>query len=212
VVYAVGGSILMTIPVVVTEGRACDDLARSRGRVGAAFATATGVPLLTMALLAGVPNAWRGLWLAHGLTLLAVPWLWRRLHETSPIRCGATRAPGPGVGPPPRRFRSLRLLVAAALVLGVDFTVRAWLFYHPVRSLGIGGAMGIAAAAGSALSMTLVSLGAGTLGGAGPAVALVVALALPAASVCLSGAVCPARASARRPDPGAIGPLPSRPA
>lgn len=74
----------------------------------------------------------------------------------------------------------------------------------------LGGAMGVAASVGAVLGMGLVSLAAGPLGAAGPAVAILAAAAMPSASLCLSRVTPPFGTRGRHHFPERLRGAPSR--
>jgi hypothetical protein len=135
--------------------------ARGHGRAGLALAVGTALPLLASAAFAARPGGWRGVWALAVLPVLALPWLARRLPADAPAR-GLGVAPR-GVRPglrallaPELRGRALYALGAVVAISAAEAAARAWLFYHPVRSLGLGEA-----------SATALLLAGGTLGLAG---------------------------------------------
>jgi Na+/melibiose symporter-like transporter len=116
--------------------------ASGQGRAGLAFAAASSLPLLAVSVLAERADRWRLVWLIGVLPALGLPWLWNHVRDTEAWRAavlrGETRSARLGdVFRGAHRATTFRLLVAMVLVSGVDAASRAWLFYHPVRGLGL---------------------------------------------------------------------------
>ncbi len=141
-VYALGGTLLATVTIVICEEGEQARRARGQSRAGIAFAAATALPLLLMASLSGFEAGWRWVWAAAALPLLVAPLLHRRLEETRRWR----EAEGRGepaqvrmrdVFEPRYRPRVLRALAAVVLVYAAEFATRTWIFYHPIRTLGL---------------------------------------------------------------------------
>jgi MFS family permease len=166
--YGLGSALLALVTLCLAETLPAEVRARGHGRAGLALAVGTALPLLASAAFAARPGGWRGVWALAVLPALALPWLVRRLPEDPPARGlgvaprggAASRA---GVRPglrallaPELRGRALRALGAVVAISAAEAAARAWLFYHPVRSLGLGEA-----------SATALLLAGGTLGLAG---------------------------------------------
>jgi predicted MFS family arabinose efflux permease len=96
-------------------------------------------------------------WALGALPLLALPWLRRALPESD--GWPESRAPCHGAAPRlldgAHRARALRAFGAVLAIQGAEAAARAFLFYHPVRGLGlaprqagavllVGGALGLA--------------------------------------------------------------------
>jgi len=157
--YAAGGTLLGTVTVVIAEELPDAERARGQARAGAVLAAASALPLAGVALLAGRDEPWRGVWATAVLAAFAWPWLRRHLPETARWRTaaadGATRRVRlAAVFRPGIRRRALAVLAAILLVHAVELAARAWLFYHPVRSLGIApGAATLLLVAGGGLGL-----------------------------------------------------------
>lgn len=140
--YAAGGTLLAVVTVSIAEELPDGERARGQGRAGLALAAASAAPLLLVTALAPRPDLWRPVWALAGVALGALPWARRRFPETARWRdargCGATaRAGMVHVFRHRHRRRALTVLGAVVLVQAVELSARAWLFFHPVRSLGI---------------------------------------------------------------------------
>jgi predicted MFS family arabinose efflux permease len=141
-VHALGATLLATVTVAVCEQAGDAGRALGQGRAGVAFAAATALPLLLVALLDGVPGHWRIAWALAVLPLVALPALRRALPET-PRWCEAaargetSAARMTSVFEARHRRRALGVLAVVVLVHAAEFATRTWLFYHPVRVLGM---------------------------------------------------------------------------
>jgi MFS family permease len=139
--FGLGTALLSTVTVMLAEEIPAAHGARAQGRAGLVLAAATALPLLVSAALADRPAGWRAVWALAALPLLALPWLARRIPEPrrwrerdgAPHGLGAARA----LLARTHRAAALRALGAATAIQGAEAAARAWLFYHPVRSLGL---------------------------------------------------------------------------
>jgi len=138
--FGLGASLLAVVTIVLAEELPPAEHARGQGRAGLALAIGSALPLLAAAALAGQEEGWRAVWAIGALPLLALPWLARRLPES-----GARRAARGAAGPDPahrllsraHRARALHAFGAVLAIQGAEAAARAWLFYHPVRGLGL---------------------------------------------------------------------------
>jgi AAHS family 4-hydroxybenzoate transporter-like MFS transporter len=138
-VYALGGTLLATLHVLVCEEAGEGQRARQLGRVGLVCTAFSVGPLLAISLCSGAAGAWRWIWAGSALPLLALPALARALPETrrwhAAARSGETQAARTwGVFERAYRGRALRVLAAVVCVHAAEFATRTWLFYHLVRS------------------------------------------------------------------------------
>lgn len=136
--FGLGTALLSVVTIVLAEELPPAQRARGQGRAGLALAIGSALPLLAAAALAGREDGWRAVWAIGALPLLALPWLARRLPD------GAV-AKGPRHGPGSahrllcraHRARALHAFGAVLAMQGAEAAARAWLFYHPVRALGV---------------------------------------------------------------------------
>jgi AAHS family benzoate transporter-like MFS transporter len=166
--FGLGSALLATLTVALAETLPRERGARGHGRAGLALAVGTALPLVASAALAERPEGWRGVWALAALPILALPWLARRLPEdrrpsgaAASTRSGTAARSGVRSGlrallAPARRARVLAALGAAISISAAEAAARAWLFYHPVRSLGL--------APRSATALLLVGGGLGLAG------------------------------------------------
>jgi AAHS family benzoate transporter-like MFS transporter len=166
--FGLGSALLATVTVTLAETLPRESRSRGHSRAGLALAGGTALPLVACAGLAGHPEGWRAVWALAALPILALPWLTRRLpQEPRPREASGgkrlTSSAGDGVAPglrallaPEHRGRALLALGAAVAISAAEAAARAWLFYHPVRSLGL-----------SPRTATALLLLGGTLGLAG---------------------------------------------
>lgn len=159
--FGLGTALLATVTVCIAEDLPAAQRVRGHGSAGLALAVGSALPLLATALFAGRPDAWRIVWALAVLPLLGLPWLLRALpaetrhgREAAPTN-GAPRAGLRALLAPAHRGSALAALGAVVAIQGAEAAARAWLFYHPVRGLGlsprsatavllVGGALGLA--------------------------------------------------------------------
>lgn len=157
--YALGWTLLAVLMVVIAEQDA--QRARGQGRAGTVFTVATALPLLLAGALGERPDAWRWLWALGAAPALAWPLFRRALPETrrwrdAEARGETARVRMRDVFAPRYRRRALAVLAAVGLLNGMEIVCRLWLFYHPVRTLGL---------APSTAVMILLAGGAASLAG-----------------------------------------------
>jgi len=138
--FGLGAALLALVTIVLAEELPPAERARGQGRAGLALAIGSALPLLAATALAGREDGWRAVWAIGALPLVAIPWLARRLPESRVAR-GPRQANGSE--PAPRllcrahRARTLHAFGAVLAMQGAEAAARAWLFYHPVRGLGL---------------------------------------------------------------------------
>jgi MFS family permease len=140
VAQASGAALVATVSVLLAEGLGPDDRAAGQGRAGTCFAVASALPLVAVFALADTVEPWRLVWLFGLAPLLGWPWLARRLDESERWQSVGRRSRAARVTDVFRgehRARAVRVLVAMVGVSGVEIATRTWIFYHPVRSLGV---------------------------------------------------------------------------
>jgi MFS family permease len=139
--YGLGTALLALVTVCIAEELPAGARARGHGSAGLALASGTALPLLVTAAFADRPDAWRIVWSIAALPALALPWLARALPETRTFvdsrARGAPRAGLRALLAPAHRRAALAALGAVLAIQGAEAAARAWLFYHPVRGLGL---------------------------------------------------------------------------
>lgn len=153
---------MVAVTEVADEGRR----ARAQGFFGVASALGGAVPLGMAALLEASPGGWRWLFAALGLAVVALPFVWRRLHET--LRFEDARARGATRRARVRdllssryRRRALGLTAAGVLRSAALTAMGAWAWYHAVRTLGLPPwLVAVVYASGGGLGMLGVPMGA----------------------------------------------------
>ena len=157
--FALGTALLALVTVCIAEELPPGERARGHGSAGLALAAGTALPLLATAALADRADAWRIVWALAALPVLALPWLAHALPEPRAFAdlrpSGARQAGLRALFAPEHRRAALAALGAVVAIQGAEAAARAWLFYHPVRTLGLpprtatallvaGGALGLA--------------------------------------------------------------------
>ena len=158
VASAFRGSLASVVSVAITEVSAEGVRAKNHGRLGLVSAAVSGIPLGLAAGLGDLPAGWRWMFALTGVFGLALPWVWRRVPETS--RFEQIRAGGQAHGrvrdllAPAWRRRSVGL-VAVGVLRGAGLAaVGTYAFFHAVSNLkepawvasavlGIGGGLGM---------------------------------------------------------------------
>ena len=139
--YGLGTALLAIVTVCIAEDLPAGERARGHARAGLALAASTALPLLATAAFADRPDAWRIVWALAALPVVALPWLARALPEPrgfAAVRAaGAPRAGLRALFAPAHRRAATTALGAVVAIQGAEAAARAWLFYHPVRSLGL---------------------------------------------------------------------------
>jgi MFS family permease len=139
--YGLGTALLALVTVCIAEDLPSAHRARGHGSAGLALAAGTALPLLATAAFADRPDAWRLVWAIAALPALALPWLARALPETrgfaSARAAGRERAGLRALLAPAHRRAALTAFAAVLAIQGAEAAARAWLFYHPVRGLGL---------------------------------------------------------------------------
>ncbi len=158
VTSAFRGSLASVVSVAITEVSSEGKRAKNHGWLGLASAGGSGIPLGLAAGLGSLPNGWRWLFAFVGASVLALPWLWRRVPETK--RFERIRADGAADGrlrdllAPAWRRRSVGLLCVGMLRGAGLAAVGTYAFYHAVANLaepawvasavlGVGGGLGM---------------------------------------------------------------------
>src|SRR4030095_3248608 len=77
------GSLAPLVSVSVTDGAPGATRAQNHGRLVLVAAAASGIPVALAGGLGDAPAGWRWVFAITGAFVLAVPWLWRRVPETS---------------------------------------------------------------------------------------------------------------------------------
>ena len=146
VAFGLGSALLATVTVALADELPRERCARGHGHAGLALALGTALPLVVSAALAERPGGWRGVWALAALPMLALPWLARGLPEDRRAHPATSRQPGlscAGRGSlrallaRSHRMRALHALGAVVAISAAESAARAWLFYYPVRSLGL---------------------------------------------------------------------------
>jgi MFS transporter, MHS family, alpha-ketoglutarate permease len=152
------GSLNSVVSVAITEVSAEGRRARNHGWLGLAAAAGSGIPLGLAAGLGDQPSGWRWLFGFVAAFALVLPWVWRRVPETS--RFEQLRADGAAHGrvrdllAPPWRRRSIGLVIVGVLRGAGLAAVGTYAFYHAVTNLkepawvasavlGVGGGVGM---------------------------------------------------------------------
>ena len=141
-IYALGGTLLATVTVVLAEEPPEGERGRGHGRAGLVLAASTVLPLAATAALAHRPDVWRFVWGLAVLPVALVPWAFRAVPESRRWRAAAARGETARAGiratlRPEYRQRTIPCLLALVLVGGVEAVTRTWLLYRPVRELGL---------------------------------------------------------------------------
>jgi MFS family permease len=128
--------------VMIAELLPAERRARGQAWAGIAGALGSGIALLVVTNLAGMPGGWRWAWAAGALPVLGLPLLRRVLPETAAFMHAAARGETSQAKmldlfqPPHRRTAFARI---GTIFLGTIPGAAAgnWVFYHVVHTLGL---------------------------------------------------------------------------
>jgi putative MFS transporter len=136
------GSLASVVNVAITEVAEDRERAKVHGWFGLVAALASGVPLGLAAALGETPAGWRLLFALLGALAFALPWVWRRVPETSHFeRSRATESESRrgrvrDLVAPAWRRRAVGLVVVGVLRGAGLGALGGYAFYHAVDNLG----------------------------------------------------------------------------